>query len=215
MLLKIIFIFMVFFSIPAFAEIINIQPQGVYAEIKDNSKEDFRLLHIFKGGNEQEKAEAARKIESNLGGHSPPVILLLGTYYMLQRKFEKALIYHEFAIFRTQIDIASSHDITLTDVVPFFMMSVVNNMRTLSKNDQQEYVAISKLGVSGQPSIARKVMSLDESTPRNYEARWASLHGMDCIRNMPIRYASKKEIDKIIQEKRELYIKAAKDAGAW
>lgn len=196
------------FALKVNAEVIIHQPQGEYAIIANNIKDSSELLRILRGEVKGNKTEAAAKIENNLSQQIPLAILELGNYYIAQNDFEKAALFHRFAIFRTIIDIRASNDRSLDDALPISYSWI---REALSKSSQQDVQIYSKkLRI-----ITKQIIAMDKQIPRNYDIRWASLHSIKAFYQGHLDYAYGEELQKIIEQERESYIEAAKKDNAW
>ena len=183
-------------------------PQDEYAEINKNNKESSELFEILMGLTAGDKTEAALKAEKNLGSQMPPTILALGNYYLAQRNFEKAVLFHRLSMLRAYIDVRASNDNSLGDVIPLLYIWIQQAISNLSKNDEKVYTDTFKI-------ITKKIIALDKDLPRNYDIRWASLHSINAFTNDSLNYPNEEGLQKIIESVREEYIAAAKEHEIW
>lgn len=189
-----------------------IQPTGEYATIDvAASTEAFEILTKKTPATSAELDAVAQRVEENLGDYNPFAIIGLGSYYLDKGDLDKFGLYTRFALFRLVVDIKLAKDPSVESIIEI----VQDLIATIIKE-----VYLSKGGTANQALEAlykavNQVISLDKATPRNYDARWPSLHSIGAFSNAPLAKLTKEEVEKIIEQERADFIQTAKEEGHW
>jgi len=167
--------FICFFLVTSFlhSETIYFDPQGDYATIDVEESEDLMNALLDDSLSDDERRLVAQKIASQPGSYIPVVLLKAGMCFLECHDFEKAALLCVAGIFRAEIDVRISEDITLGDVCSILTMNLAEFVdELLTKEDEQ---------ARWQEAFSRAVdnfVEWDKAMPRDYDDRWVRLHSL-------------------------------------
>lgn len=181
-------------AILAQAETVTVQPQGEFAEIDvASSYQEFtRLLR-----------KSPRSIERVLaapGSYNPSVLYALaGALFQTGRK-DDAMFYFYLGQLRARSDANKTLDPSAEQAVD------VLNQEFGESINQYAFRDIPKL-----KATVSKVLAKDSEWPRDYDARWISLHGADAYYLLKVRMKPADQWDAINEKTRKTYLEEFKD----
>jgi hypothetical protein len=180
---------------PLHAEKVYIQPKGDYAEIDVNLSQAL-IEQLSKGIlNLENRIILATKVFSSPGLFTPPVLLKAGLCFLENKDYDKAALLCIGGIFRTEIDIRISKDITLQDLPTILGQNLAEEVAELLHSEQEfqmwEMVFLNAIG---------NFEKWDRITPRSYDKNWVRLHSLHAFNETRFETMSKNDQQKVIEK---------------
>lgn len=194
----------------SFAEDDTVEPQGVYAAI--DTKPSVKAIDALISGTDQDKAIAAKLIESNPDRYCPAVFFYLAAYLFDMGRTDDALFWLYAGRIRTQYDMRICTDKTVAGGYEELNAAVPDLLKLIQFED-----------LDNTKKIVEKAIEWDRETPVNYDPRWIALHGMgaftrviaDGSKKEPVLTIPEKEWKDVAEQNRKEYLAAfQEDVGS-
>ena len=172
-----------------------VDPKGDFASIDvGKSNAEFALLLKNDG-------TSVQRVLQSPGNYNPAVLYALSSALFETGRLDEALPWFYLAQLRARSDAAKALDISARESV-----TILNN-RFGPKINRHAFSDLQKLKAAVAHATA-----LDTQIPRNYDARWIALHGMDAFSKTTVRFEPKERWNSINQRVRDENLEAFRAA---
>jgi hypothetical protein len=130
----------------------------------------------------------------------------LAEYYFDQEDFQKAIFWYRASVFRAVVDLKFYPDNSLNDVLSIFYTRFMSHVRDHIDTDEKKAEFLQQLNLA-----SNKIIPWDKYTPRNYDSRWALLHGMSVFTNDVIPHITELQKKEIIEEEYRLFLEQTRN----
>lgn len=172
----------------------KVQPKGEFAEI--DVQEQNKMASRLKTKDQQ----AVETVLANPQNYNPVVLYTLSEVLFKTNK-EQSLFWFYSAQLKARSDANKSLDKSAGQAV------AILNDTFGPKINQYAFSNIELL-----KTIVPQVVKRDEDTPRNYDPRWISLHGMDAFTSEVVAFEPKEKWPDINKSTREQYLNGFNEA---
>ena len=186
-----------------FSELISETPStlpGEYATIDEkNSREAVRILMSDKYSL-AERSRTANLVQAEPGNYTPWALLALGLYRLSQNHLNDAALFLRAAVFRIIVDTKISQDPDVDNVIEIAFDLIREYTETYIDTPQKK-----KAWAEALAQASKELEHWDRVTPRNYDARWISLHGTGVFSGKPLKKTTPEQKEAIIEEENRLF----------
>lgn len=167
---------------------VAVNPRGEFATIKVEPS-NGELKRLSKG----DPASIERVIR-NPGAYNPAVLYALSDALFRSDRKDDAVYWFYLGQLRARSDANKALDVSARQAVSAL------NQRYGTQINQYSFKDTARLR-----SIVSKVISTDQSIPRDYDPRWIALHGMDAFDGNKVRFAPRSQWKAINDTTRRQY----------
>lgn len=172
-----------------------VKPQGEFATIQvEPSNSEIKLLT-------KRDTAAMGRVTQNPGAYNPAVLYALADALFRSGRKDDALYWFYLGQLRARSDANKALDISARQAVS------VLNQRYGPQINQYSFKDTARLRMT-----VSKVLAADQSIPRNYDARWIALHGLDAFGSGKVKFAPRNQWKAINASTRQKYGKDFKSA---
>ena len=170
-----------FFSVIAFSGCalptqVAVNPQGEFAIIKvEPSNSEIKLLS-------KRDPASIERVTKNPGAYNPAVLYALSDALFRSDRKDDAVYWYYLGQLRARSDANKALDVSARQAVG------VLNQKYGAQINQYSFKETARLRLT-----VSKVILSDQSIPRNYDARWIALHGMDAFDSSKVRFAPRNQ----------------------
>jgi hypothetical protein len=167
---------------------VAVNPQGEFATIRtEPSNTEFQRLA-------KRDTAAIDRVTKDPGAYNPAVLYALSDALFRNGRKDDAVYWFYLGQLRARSDANKASDISARQAVAVLNQHYGRQINRFAFKD----IARLKATVS-------KVISSDQSIPRNYDARWIALHGLDAFDKVTVRFAPRGQWKAIDDKTRRTY----------
>jgi hypothetical protein len=169
---------------------VAVNPRGEFATIKvEPSNSELKLLS-------KRDPASIERVTKNPGAYNPAVLYALSDALFRSNKKDDAIYWFYLGQLRARSDANKALDASARQAVG------VLNQRYGTQINQYSFKDTARLRLT-----VAKVILTDQSIPRDYDARWIALHGMDAFDSGKVRFAPRNQWKTINDTTRRQYDK--------
>lgn len=167
---------------------VAVNPQGEFATIRvEPSNSEMKLLS-------KRDSASIERVTKNPGAYNPAVLYALSDALFRSGRKDDAIYWFYLGQLRARSDANKALDVSARQAVS------VLNQRYGTQINRYSFKDTARLRLT-----VSKVMSTDQSIPRDYDVRWIALHGLDAFDSGKVRFAPRNQWKAIDDTTRRQY----------